>query len=73
MHTDYWWENHFDNCPFERPRSRQENNIKVDIQETGIEEYDRSMKLDIHLHLVLSLRICGAITPLPHTCSEHGA
>jgi hypothetical protein len=34
---------------------------------------DRSMKLTTHFHLELKLRMRGAISPLPHTPSWHGA
>jgi hypothetical protein len=35
MHIEIWWENQTKRDPLGRPRSRWEDNIKMDFRETG--------------------------------------
>jgi hypothetical protein len=35
MHTRFWWRRPERKRPFERPRLRRKDNIKIDVQEVG--------------------------------------
>jgi hypothetical protein len=41
MHTKFWSEKPQEKRPLGRPRSRQEDNIRMDLRETEWEDVDR--------------------------------